>query len=49
MTALRRANEGFAYDNDSAKEPYRVVAHFENGKLIGDAAWPVWAEPGELF
>lgn len=33
----------------SAKEPYRVAAHFENGKLVGDADWPVWAELGKLF
>jgi len=47
--ALRLANEGYAYDNGSAKVPYRVVAHFENGKLIGDAIWPAWAELGKLL
>jgi predicted ABC-type ATPase len=44
--ALRLANEGFAYDNSSAKTPYKVVAHFENGRLIGEAHWPLWAELG---
>ncbi|EIT72066.1 MULTISPECIES: AAA family ATPase [Hydrocarboniphaga] len=42
--ALRIANEGIAYDNSSAKHPYRLVARYENGKLIGKADWPVWAE-----
>jgi hypothetical protein len=23
-----------------------VVAHFENGRLIGEAHWPLWAELG---
>jgi predicted ABC-type ATPase len=44
--ALRLANEGFAYDNSSAKTPYKVLAHFENGRLIGEADWPAWAELG---
>lgn len=47
--ALQTANEGFAYDNTSARNPYRVVAHFENGKLIGPANWPDWSPLGSLF
>ncbi len=47
--ALRLANEGFAYDNSSAREPYRVVAHFENGKLLGEAIWPEWSPLGSLI
>ncbi len=47
--ALRMANEGFAYDNSSAKEPYRVVAHFENSKLLGEANWPEWSPLGSLI
>lgn len=47
--ALRLADEGFVYDNGSAKAPYRVVAHFENGKLIGDAHWPRWTALDRLF
>ncbi len=47
--ALRLANEGFAYDNSSAREPYRIAAHFENGKLVADADWPTWAELGKLL
>jgi predicted ABC-type ATPase len=47
--ALRLADEGFVYDNGSAKVPYRIVARFENGKLMGDALWPRWAELGRLL
>lgn len=47
--ALRLSNEGFAYDNTSAQSPYRVVAHFENGKLIGEASWPDWSPLGSLI
>ncbi len=47
--ALRLADEGFAYDNSSAKSPYRVIAHFESGRLIGTANWPSWAEIGKRF
>jgi predicted ABC-type ATPase len=46
--ALRLANEGFAYDNTLAQCPYRVVAHFENGKLIGQPNWPDWSPLGLL-
>lgn len=46
--ALHLANEGFAYDNTSAQSPYRVVAHFENGKLTGPASWPDWSPLGSL-
>lgn len=47
--ALRLADEGFAYDNTSAQSPYRVVAHFENGKQIGQANWPDWSPLASLF
>jgi predicted ABC-type ATPase len=47
--AMRLANEAFAYDNSSAKEPYRIAAHFENGQQIGDTVWPAWAELGKLM
>ncbi|MFT4046879.1 MAG: zeta toxin family protein [Solimonas sp.] len=47
--ALRLADEGFAYDNSSAKLPYRLVAHFENGRLVGVADWPAWAQISRQF
>lgn len=47
--ALRLADEGFAYDNSSAKAPYRLVAHLENGKQVFGADWPTWATLGNLL
>lgn len=47
--ALRLADEGYAYDNGSAKAPYRLVAHFEQGKRIGDPRWPSWSALGTLL
>lgn len=46
--ALCLANEGFAYDNTSAQSPYRVVAHFQNGKLISPPSWPDWSPLASL-
>lgn len=30
------------YDNSRASTPFRVVATYERGRLVGNAAWPVW-------
>lgn len=30
------------YDNSRASRPFRVVADYERGRLIGRAAWPPW-------
>jgi predicted ABC-type ATPase len=30
------------YDNSRAKEPFRVVANYQRGRLVGDADWPAW-------
>ena len=30
------------YDNSRAAKPFRVVATFERGRLIGTALWPTW-------
>lgn len=35
------------YDNSSARTPFRMVATYEHGALVGAAAWPAWA-PAEL-
>ncbi len=35
------------YDNSRADTPFRVIATYERGQLIGDADWPEWA-PAEL-
>lgn len=36
------------YDNSRADKPFRVVASYVDGQLIGDADWPRWA-PAELI
>jgi len=41
--AITLANAARVYDNSSARKPYRVVATYENGRLIGEAAWPAWS------
>ncbi len=35
------------YDNTRAAHPFRVVARFARGRLVGGAEWPPWA-PSEL-
>ena len=30
------------YDNSSARHPYRLVATYERGVLVGEADWPAW-------
>jgi len=47
--ALQIANEGFAQHNTSALHPCRVVAQFENDKLIGPTSWPDWSPLGSLI
>jgi predicted ABC-type ATPase len=31
------------YDNSLARTPFRVVADYRRGRLIGEASWPKWA------
>ncbi|MCL2543563.1 MAG: zeta toxin family protein [Nocardioidaceae bacterium] len=31
------------YDNSSARSPYRVVATFDRGRVVGSPCWPAWA------
>ena len=35
------------YDNSRADTPFRAIATYERGQLVGDADWPEWA-PAEL-
>ena len=35
------------YDNSLARAPFRLVATYEHGQLIGEATWPSWT-PAEL-
>jgi len=30
------------YDNSRASSPFRVVATYEHGRLIGEPVWPAW-------
>jgi predicted ABC-type ATPase len=30
------------YDNSKARTPFRLIATYERGRLVGDAAWPAW-------
>jgi predicted ABC-type ATPase len=30
------------YDNSRAKVPFRIVAAYERGRLVGEADWPAW-------
>jgi predicted ABC-type ATPase len=30
------------YDNSLAKAPFRVIATYERGRLVGKANWPAW-------
>ncbi len=46
-TAVSLAAESFVYDNSSPRKPFRLVAHFKNGRAHGEPTWPAWA-PNEL-
>ena len=36
------ANHSIFYDNSRAATPFRPIANYENGHLVGDPAWPAW-------
>ena len=46
--ARNTATHTIVYDNSRAKDPFRKVATFNNGVLVGTADWPVWT-PLELI
>lgn len=46
--ALRLADRARAYDNSVAAPPFRVVARFERGRLVGTPEWPAWT-PARLL
>lgn len=41
--AMLLANASRVYDNSSARRPFRVIATYENGRLIGEPQWPPWS------
>jgi len=42
VDARALADRSTFYDNSRAKVPFRVVATFERGRLVGEADWPAW-------
>lgn len=42
VAATERADRAVFYDNTRAKTPFRTVATFARGHLIGAASWPAW-------
>lgn len=40
--ARELATETFFYDNSTAKSPFRPVAQYTHGLLVGEARWPDW-------
>ncbi|WP_420445447.1 AAA family ATPase [Candidatus Poriferisodalis sp.] len=45
--AARIVDETIVYDNSSAQSPYRIVATYRAGTVVGLPTWPAWA-PDEL-
>lgn len=43
VRARRSAHRTYCYDNTRAADPFRLVATFEEGVLVGVASWPRWA------
>ena len=41
--AIAVADESFVYDNSTAKKPFGLVAHYENGILLGQSHFPKWS------
>ncbi|MDJ0396048.1 zeta toxin family protein [Rhodococcus sp. G-MC3] len=46
-SAIEMVDRAQVYDNSSAKTPFRTVARFDRGQLIGHAEWPKWM-PSDL-
>ena len=44
-SAITVADDAAAYDNSSARHPYRRVANFWRGVPVGQADWPKWTPP----
>ena len=41
-SAISCADGAVVYDNSQARTPFRVVARFEHGALVGEPGWPSW-------
>jgi predicted ABC-type ATPase len=42
VNARALADRSTFYDNSLARSPFRVVATYERGRLVGHADWPAW-------
>lgn len=40
--ARKSADRAEFFDNSTAKHPFRRIAEYQHGRLIGDPEWPVW-------
>lgn len=47
--AIAVVDEARVYDNSRAGEPFRLVASYLNGRVIGSPEWPSWAPPDLLI
>lgn len=45
--AIAVADEAYVYDNTRAAEPFRRVAAFVDGHVVGTPDWPAWT-PADL-
>ena len=45
--AIALADEAYVYDNSRAARPFRRVAAYSGGRLVGAGSWPEWT-PSEL-
>ena len=41
--AARHVDQATVYDNSNARSPFRKVAEFARGTLVGPCTWPTWA------
>ncbi len=41
--AIASADEMRVYDNSSARRPFRLIARYERGRLVGTAQYPPWS------
>jgi predicted ABC-type ATPase len=41
--AIQLCDEATVYDNGSARQPYRIAARYQNGRLLGESAFPAWS------
>lgn len=46
--ARKLADRTTVYDNTSAEHPFREIAVYDRGRLVGEATWPTWTPPALL-